>query len=266
VTRVAVVGHVEWVDFVSVDAFPARGAVTPAAGAFTHAGGGAVVAAAVLAGLGAEVDLFCALGRDDNGQAAAAEIAARGVNLQAAWREPPTRRVITLLEPAGERTIVTIGERIQPHGADELDWDRLKDADGVYFTAGDAGAARMARRARTMVTTPRAWDALPGAGVTVDALVFSAHDPDEQRWAGRLEPHARLMVATEGGDGGRWWGEAEGRWSAAELPGARRDDYGCGDSFAAGFTFGLARGLTLQEAAQIGAERGAWALTRVGAP
>jgi ribokinase len=266
VTRIAVVGHVEWVDFVCVDGFPARGAVTPADGAFTHAGGGAVVAAAVLADLGADVDLFCALGRDDNGEAAAGEMADRGVNLEAAWREPPTRRVITLLEPEGERTIVTIGERIQPHGADELDWNRLDDADGVYFTAGDAGAATMARRARTMVTTPRAREALPDAGITVDALVFSAHDPDEQRWAERLEPHARLMVATEGGDGGRWWGQSEGRWSAAELPGERRDDYGCGDSFAAGFTFGLARGLTVQEAAQIGAERGAWALTRVGAP
>ena len=75
-----------------------------------------MVAAAVLAELGAEVDFFCALGRDANGEAAAAELATRGVNVHVAWRERPTRRVITLLEVDGQRTIVTIGERLEPDG------------------------------------------------------------------------------------------------------------------------------------------------------
>jgi ribokinase len=266
VTRVAVVGHVEWVDFISVRRFPERGAVTPAEDAFTHAGGGAVVAAAVLADLGAEVDLFCALGRDANGERAAAEMADRGVNVHAAWRGAPTRRVITLLERAGARTIVTIGERIQPHGEDDLDWGRLDGADAVYFTAGDAGAARMARRARVMTTTPRARDALTDSEVSVDALVYSAHDRDEAHWAKRLAPHAQVLVVTEGAEGGHWQGRSSGRWKASELPGPRRDDYGCGDSFAAGFTFGLAQELPVGRATQIGAKRGALALTTVGAP
>jgi ribokinase len=257
---------VEWVDFVSVRRFPERGAVTPAEDAFTHAGGGAVVAAAVLADLGAEVDLFCALGHDENGERAAAEMVDRGVHVHAAWRDAPTRRVITLLERAGARTIVTIGERIQPHGADDLDWERLDHADAVYFTAGDAGAARMARRARVMTTTPRARGALDDTEVTVDALIYSAHDGDEAHWAERLAPHSRLLVVTEGADGGHWQGQSSGRWTATKLPGPRRDDYGCGDSFAAGFTFGLAQGLPVGRAAEIGAERGALALTTVGAP
>lgn len=267
-------GHVEWVDFVCVRGFPRRGAVSHADGAFAHAGGGAVVAAAVLADLGAEVDLFCALGRDANGEAAAAELSARGVHVRAAWRESPTRRVVTLLERDGERTIVTIGERIQPHGDDDLAWDRLDAADGVYFTAGDGGAAALARRARMMVSTPRAREALAGGGVNVDALVYSAGDGDEVRWAQRLAPHARLLVVTEGAQGGHWkptargdrMGTGGGRWPAAALPGPRRDDYGCGDAFAAGFTFGLASELSVPAAAEIGAERGARALTTVGAP
>jgi ribokinase len=266
VTRVAVVGHVEWVDFVCVRGFPERGAVNHAEYAFTHAGGGAVVAAAVLVDLGADVDLFCALGRDANGEAAAAELAARGVNVHAVWRDAPTRRVVTLLEQDGERTIVTIGERIQPRGADDLEWDRLDRADGVYFTAGDAGAAAMARRGRTMVTTPRAREALADGSVTVDALIYSAHDGDEARWARRLEPHARLMVVTEGAQGGHWRGSSSGSWSAVQLPGPRRDDYGCGDSFAAGVTFGLAQRLSMAQATELGAARGAQALTTVGAP
>jgi ribokinase len=49
-------------------------------------------------------------------------------------------------------------------------------------------------------------------------------------------------------------------------PGPPQDDYGCGDSFAAGFTFGLAAGMSVLDAARVGAEQGARALTLVGAP
>jgi ribokinase len=59
---------------------------------------------------------------------------------------------------------------------------------------------------------------------------------------------------------------SEGRWEATPLPGPARDSYGCGDSFAAAFTFGLGRGDTVEEAAALGAQWGALALTRVGAP
>ncbi len=265
-TRVAVVGHVEWVEFVRLAGFPPRGSVSHARDAFTHAGGGGVVAAAVLAELGAEVDFFCALGRDANGEAAVAEMGIRGVKMHVAWRDRPTRRVITLLEPTGERTIVTIGERLEPDGADDLDWPLLADADGVYFTAGDQGAVDRARRARVLVSTPRAREALEHSGDRIDALVYSADDEDECRWARRLESHAALMVETEGGEGGRWWGESEGRWPSVPVPGPPQDDYGCGDSFAAGITFGLAKGLPVLEAATIGAQQGALTLTLEGAP
>ncbi len=178
-TRVAVVGHVEWVDFVGVDRYPARGQVVAAREAFTRAGGGGVVAALVLAGLGAEVDFFCALGRDANGEAAAAELRDRGVHLEVAWRPPPTRRVITLLEDSGERSIITIGERLEPAGSDDLDWERLADAGAVYVTAGDGGAVRKARAAAALVATPRARGGLEVDGLGIDALVYSASDVDE---------------------------------------------------------------------------------------
>ncbi|MBV9197253.1 MAG: hypothetical protein JO168_24220 [Solirubrobacterales bacterium] len=263
--RVAVVGHVEWVDFVPVARYPVPGQVVHAERAFSRAGGAGSVVAAVLADLGAEVDFFCALGRDPHGEAAAAELSERGVSMHVAWREEPTRRAVTLLDP-GERTIVTIGERLQPLGGDPLDWDRLSRADGVYFTAGDAAALVHARAARVLTASPRGRAALDGDGPTLDALIFSADDRDESAWAEKVRARARLLVATEGEHGGRWWGESSGRWSAVAAPGPPRDTYGCGDSFAAGFTYGLAAGRSLPDAARIGAERGAYALTRVGAP
>jgi ribokinase len=247
-TRVAVIGHVEWVEFVRLADYPPRGGLEQATWVAEHAGGGAVVAAAVLISLGAEVEFFCALGDDE--------------------RARPSRFVFTMLDDGGERTIVTVGERLQPAGDDELDWGRLATIDGVYFTAGDDGALAAARSARTLVVTPRAGDHAAGLSRAprVDATVFSAHDRDEVRWARDWEAHSRLLVATDGADGGRWWGESSGRWPAASVPGPIKDSYGSGDSFAAGLTFGLASGRSVAEAAAIGARCGAEMLTRVGAP
>lgn len=265
-TRVAVVGHMEWVHFLRVDHLPRPGEVQTARREFSHAGGGAVVAAAVLAELGAEVDLFCALGRDAEGDAAVGELKERGVRVAAAHRETGTRQVLTLLDRDGERTILTLGERLQPEGSDSLDWRRLDGADGVYVTAGDLDAVRRARAARVVVATPRLRERLTCGDVQLDAVVFSSSDRDEVRWAHTLEPWTRLMVATEGARGGRWWGDSEGRWSAVAPPGPIRDAYGCGDSFAAGFTYGLACGMGPAQAAEVGARCGAEMLTRVGAP
>lgn len=287
--RVGVVGHVEWVDFVQVARLPHRGEILAAQDAFTRAAGGGGVAAVVLAELGAEVDFFCALGEDADGRAAARQLTERGVRVQVAWRPQPTRRAITLLED-GERTIVTIGERLEPRGSDPLDWDLLDGAAGVYFTAGDVGAFAQARRAPVLVASPRGRHALAGARDAaeaasrgarqvaeaasrgdiperpIDALVYSGHDPDEAEWAKRLAGRARLLVETQGHDGGIWFGAEQGSWKPTPPPGPPHDAYGCGDSFAAGFTFGLAEGRSVAAAAAIGAERGARCLARVGAP
>jgi ribokinase len=265
-TRIAVVGHVEWVQFLRVDHFPVPGAIQRAQRESTHAGGGAVVAAATLAELGAEVDFYGAVGTDAIGDAAVSELTERGMTVHAARRPGPTREVLTLLDRNGERTILPIGERLQPEGADSLDWDRLADADGAYITAGDQGALRHARAARVLVATPRLRERVEDPGVQIDALVFSASDDNEVGWAERLRSDTRLMVATEGATGGRWWGASDGRWAAVPPPGPVRDSYGCGDAFAAGFTYGLAAGTSVAEACEIGARWGAEMLTRVGAP
>lgn len=265
-TRVTVIGHVEWVDFVSVPRLPVHGEVLQAQDAFARAGGGGGVAATVLVELGADVDFYCALGPDTEGHAAVAQLQERGVRVHVAWRDQPTRRAVVFLEPGGERTIVTLGERLEPRGADDLEWDRVRDASSVYFTAGDTGALDRAHASPIVVATPRARSVLEAHGATLYALVFSEGDEDECAWASRVSSHSRVLVATEGARGGRWWGESEGRWAAAPLPGPPRDAYGCGDSFAAAFTLGLGRGDSIADAAKLGAKAGALALTRIGAP
>jgi ribokinase len=77
---------------------------------------------------------------------------------------------------------------------------------------------------------------------------------------------ADLVVWTEGARGGRYRcrdGET-GTFPAAAVPGTRVDSYGCGDSFAAGFTYGLGAGMALADALALGARCGAVCLTGRG--
>ena len=77
-------------------------------------------------------------------------------------------------------------------------------------------ATHLSERATLRVlSTPRGGAPLHGQGVPIDALVYSAHDRDETSMANDVGSRARLMVATEGANGGAWWGDSSGRWEAA---------------------------------------------------
>jgi ribokinase len=188
------------------------------------------------------------------------------VEVEAAIRKEPTRRGLTILDSNGERTIITIGDRLAPRGGDSLDWGALEGADGVYFTAGDQGALRAARAARVLVATPRAGRVLGEAGVELDALVYSAADVLESRLAAAVEPRPALLVATSGAQGGRYEA-SEGRtgtWAAAQLPGPLVDTYGSGDTFAAALTYGLAAGEPVDASLELAAAASVSCLTRRG--
>jgi ribokinase len=264
--RCAVVGHVEWVDFVPVERVPEPGEILTTNDHWAEPAGGGAVAAAELLRLGAETTFFTAVGEDELGRRAEEALRGRGHRLEVAVRTAPQRRAFTYLDSRGERTITVLGEKLHPLGDDALAWAELDETDGVYFTAGDQAALREARRARFLVATARELPTLRSAGVQLDALVHSARDPAERYELGELDPAPRLVVSTEGSDGGRYVADGkEGRWAPALLPGPLADTYGAGDSFAAGLTFSLARGLAPQEAVEVAAASAAAAMTRRGA-
>ena len=264
--RFAVVGHVEWVDFLKVTHVPVPGEIVQAGDHWAEAAGGGAVAAVQLAKLGGTATFFTALGNDDHARRAGAELRARGVEVEAVIRDRPQRRAVALLDARGERTIALLGDRLVPKGDDDLPWDRLAEMDGVYFTGGDAGSLRAARAAGTLVATPRARDALTGSDVTLDALVRSAGDAGEQDDRERDGWSARLTVATRGADGGTFTASAgpAGSFEAAPLAGPVVDAYGAGDSFAAGLTFGLGSGMGLDAALTLAARCGAGNLAAGG--
>ena len=267
---------------------PTAGEVAHAAGAFEEPAGGGAVAAVQLARLAGECRLFTVLGTDETGRASRRRLTELGVTVldepaakptlepteeTGAWQSPhevgaaPTRRAVTLLDAAGERTITTFGERLDPAGdSGSAHWQELRELDAVYFTAGDVPALSRTRdAARVVVASPRARHAL-GHGVEIDALVLSAHDEIEVAAARGVEHEAELVVETEGAGGGRWRRRdgAQGRWDAAPPLGAAVDSYGCGDSFAAGLTYGLGAGLALTDAVELAARCGAVCLTGAG--
>jgi ribokinase len=264
---VAVVGHVEWVQFAHVSQVPRAGEVVHARDPFEEPAGGGAVAAVQLARLAGEAVLITALGDDELGRRSVARLNELGVEVRAASRQAPTRRAVTLLDDAGERTITTFGPRLGPLGADaELEWDALEGLDAVYFTAGDEAAMRAARKAsRALVASPRALDAL-GHGIELDALVLSGKDEIERHEAARAQSEAALLVLTEGERGGSYRARSGGggTWAAVAPPGERVDTYGCGDSFAAGLTYGLGAGLDVPDSLLVAARCGAVCLTGRG--
>jgi ribokinase len=264
--RVAVVGNVEWIEFARVEHVPAPWEIVHALEAWEEPGGGGAVAAVQLARLAGECLFLTALGDDALGHRAKRELEALGVRVEAAWQPEPQRRAFVYLDADAERTITVIGERLGPRATDPLPWAELDDVDAIYFTAGDPGAVRAARAARTLVATARALDALVEANVQLDALVSSADDEGERYAPGDLDPPPLLVVRTAAAGGGSFTA-ADGRrgeWAAAPLPGLPVDAYGAGDSFAGGLTYGLAEGRPATDALALGARCGAACVTGRG--
>lgn len=246
--RCAVVGHVEWVEFVRVPRWPRAGEIVHATDVFSEPAGGGPVVARQIARLAGRCELFTALGDDDLGRAASRRLAALSldVHVQHPGTSRGTRRAWTHIDDKGERTITVLGEKLLAAGPLPLEGYDL-----VYFVSGDAAALRSARKAKFLAATLREQPTLRDAGVPLDLVVGSLNDPGEQ-YDGSLD--AALVVLTDGANGGTANGE---RFASAEPPGPVVDTYGAGDSFGAAVAFALARGDALHDALALGSRAGA---------
>jgi ribokinase len=261
--RVAVVGHVEWVEFVRVERVPRPGEIVQALETWEEAAGGGAVAAVQLARLAGGCTLFTSLGADELGRRARQQLTEQGVTVRAMADPLPQRRAVCFVDEGGERTITVLGDKLRPSGGDSrLRWQELARADAAFFVSGDAEAVHAARLARVLVATSRELPTLRTAAVKLDVLVGSGEDEGEVYHPGDLEPPPNVVVTTSGPLGG--WVQPGGPFRPAALPGPVIDAYGCGDSFAAGVTFGLARGDAIDDAVTLGARCGAAVLAGRG--
>jgi ribokinase len=250
--RCAVVGHVEWTEFASVDRVPDSGQIAHATELWSGPAGGGAVVAVQLRKLAGGCDFFTALGDDELGRASLGRLEQLGLSVHVEWFGA-TRRALTLVDDEGERTIVTIGPKLRPRGPFDL-----SGYDLVFFVAGEPEVLRSARATRFLAATPRELPTLLAAGVPLDLLVGSGTDPGETYESG-LE--VSLVVRTEGARGAT---VGERRFEAARPPGPIVDTYGAGDSFGAALAFGLARGDGVAAALAVAAEAGAGVITGRG--
>jgi ribokinase len=261
--RVAVIGHVEWVEFVRVESVPSSGEIVHALETWEEAAGGGAVAAVQLARLAGSCTLFTSLGSDELGRRSRLQLAEQGVTVRAMADPSPQRRAVCFVDETGERTITVLGDKLVPSGGDSrLPWHEVAGADAAFFVSGDAEAVQAARRARILVATSRELPTLRAAATELDVLVGSGEDEGEVYHVGDLDPAPKVVVTTSGPLGG--WVQPGGPFRPASLPGPVVDAYGCGDSFAAGLTFALARGDAMGEAVELGARCGAAVLTGRG--
>ena len=255
--RVAVVGHVEWLEIIHVDRVPRAGGIAQGASILQAPAGGGGVAAVQLARWNVDAHFFTALGDDALGDRAASELRARGVTLHAVRRREPQRRAVTLVDARRERTIILTGARHVARFDDPLPWDALSTFDAVYITGGDPASVRAARAARVAVSTARVLPLLTEAATALDALVGSDDDPAE-RYEAELSPAPRLVVRTDGARGGRYVTPDGSVHAYAPVPTeVTGDTYGAGDTFAAALTLALGEGKAPSDAVAFAAARAA---------
>jgi ribokinase len=255
--RLGVIGHVEHVTLGRVTALPRGGDIAHLEAPLVLAGGGGGIAFFQFARSRAELHLFTALGDDDGARFVEQAITAIPAAVHAARRAQPHTRDVVMIGPDGDRTIIVIGEPLHPEASDPLPWQLLDTLDAVYFTARDPALLVRARRARVLVASARRGACIAAAGVKLDAIVGSLHDPRERS---RLADYAiapAALVMTDGARGGTVE-TATGitRFTSPHVA-ANGGAYGAGDSFAAALTYHLAGGLAAAAAAARAAHHGA---------
>ena len=217
----AVVGHVEWMNFLKVDQLPKPGVISHSEKSIEYpAGGGSVIAKTLSELTNNQVHFFTSLGNDYYGEQSFKILSNYGIRLHVAWRDKPTRKGFSLIDSNGERSITVIGERLAPSYKDKLDWNLFEKMDGIFITASDSGI-----------------NIINKSNVFLDGLIGSNLDPGEVFSLSDISIKPKLIIKTEGENGGILY--PGGRYEALINAKQKIDSYGCGDAFAAGILYGL---------------------------
>ena len=235
----AVVGHVEWINFLKVDQLPKPGVISHSEKSIEYpAGGGSVIAKTLSELTNNQVHFFTSLGNDYYGEQSFKILSNYGIRLHVAWRDKPTRKGFSLIDSNGERSITVIGERLAPTYKDKLDWNLFEKMDGIFITASDSEIFKKARIADSLCTTPRVGiNIINKSNVFLDGLIGSNLDPGEVFSLSDISIKPKLIIKTEGENGGILY--PGGRYEALINAKQKIDSYGCGDAFAAGILYGL---------------------------
>ena len=250
--KFAVIGHIEWINFLRVNTFPKPGNIIHSKKSLEMpAGGGSVIARTLSKLTKNKVHFFTSLGKDFYGHESCKILKKMGLILHVAWRDIPTRKGFSLIDREGERAITIIGERLSPKYTDNLEWDILSEMDGIFITAGDKILFQLSREAKTLCVTPRVGvELINESKVCLDGLIGSNLDPGEIFDSSNLKITPRYIIKTEGDKGG--FSIPGGKFNAIHSTKKIIDSYGCGDTFAAGILYGLTSKWNIEKTIKLG--------------
>ncbi len=267
---VACVGGVVLDRVLLVDALPSGPSKSVARGYVERGGGMAATAAAAIAALGGEAELWARVGDDATGHAVLAEIARAGVSRAHVIVAPGglTATSVVHIDPSGERMLTNFRGSL-PDAPEPLPLHRVASLDAlladVRWPSGAAAALAEARRRGI----PTVLDADGGDGEALrrlvplaDHAIFSRQGLRELvgvdaaetalREAARIAPPDAVLGVTHGEDGSHWLIGGRHHHVAA-VPVEAVNSNGVGDVFHGGYALAIAEGRTPLDAARFAA-------------
>ena len=280
-TRIICIGHAALDRIYRIDRFPPAPTKIRALEHIEAGGGMASNAAATIAKLGGEVELWSRVGDDDNGVKVRRALMSAGVdarNVQT-FEDNRTSTSVILVDGAGERLIVGSRDVDMPSSTNWLPMERIEDAAIVLADLRWIEGARSVFQAARGHGIPTVLDADLGGrealteilGLT-DYAIFSAPALEEfapgddtlQRLTYVAGLGAAHVGVTQGALGYEWVEDGkvqQQRGFKVDVV----DTTGAGDAFHGAFAYGLVNGLELKQVIRRACAVAAIKCTRLGA-
>lgn len=238
---------------------------------YTQAAGGEVATTMVgLQRLGLKTRYIGRFGDDSAGDIGYASLAGEGIDLAFAERihDSTTQIAFIVIDAgSGERTVIWKRDPKHAYSPQDAPIAAVADAKVLHLTPHDTDAcielAKAARSGGAIVSTDidRVFDGIEELLPSVDILLASADLPEAM--TGITDPKASLeklqaiagspVVGITLGDSGSLVLGPGGfiETPAFSVPGGCRDTTGAGDSFRAGFLYGLVKGRSIEESCRL---------------
>lgn len=279
--RIICVGHAAIDRIYRIDKFPERPTKMRAIEHIEAGGGMAANAAAAIARLGGEVELWSRVGEDDNGVKIRRALMQAGVDARyvQTFEDNRSSTCVILVDDRGERLIVSSRDVDMPSGTHWLPLERIEEAGVVLSDLRWLEGARVAFEAARKAGIPTVLDAdLGGREALVELLEltdyaifseqaleeFAAEEAAEDRLR-RVASHGPLHAGVTLGAEGYLWieGGKVGRFPAFDVDVV--DTTGAGDAFHGAFALGLAERRPVKEIVRRATATAALKCTRLGA-
>jgi ribokinase len=277
--RVIVVGSVNMdLVFTGLAAFPLPGQTVTGGDFRVMPGGKGANQASAAARLGAAVTLVSAVGTDDLGDQAIADLESFGVELEHVKRvEGSTGVAAVMIETEGENSIIVVpAANAQVAASDAQRISEQLDGPAIVLACLEIPLATVT--AWSAIAASRGWmfvlNPAPAPSEKLPAELLantSIITPNETELAviGSVESlHAAgvdTVIVTRGGDGASLYREGRPEHAQLAFPAKPVDTTGAGDAFNGALVTALAEGESLESALEFAAATGALSTRSVGA-